>query len=103
MRLPSEIQFHQDIRLLIYQPRGLIGETALNSVIRVIEDLDAATQGVARETGAHPYIVCDSHPSRWPARKAIGLNHAGQELEHNPAFRRAVTTLVRQELEAGRF
>ena len=44
MRLPSEIQFHQDIGLLIYRSRGLIGETALNSVIRVIEDLEAATQ-----------------------------------------------------------
>jgi hypothetical protein len=44
MRLPSEIQFHHDIRLLIYRSRGLICETALNSVIRVIEDLEAATQ-----------------------------------------------------------
>ena len=44
MRLPSEIQFHQDIRLLIYRSLGLIGEKALNSVIRVIEDLEAATQ-----------------------------------------------------------
>ena len=44
MRLPSEIQFHQDIRLLIYPSLGLIGEKALNSVIRVIEDLEAATQ-----------------------------------------------------------
>jgi hypothetical protein len=44
MRLPSEIQFHQDIRLLIYRSLGLIGEKALNSVIKVIEDLEAATQ-----------------------------------------------------------
>ena len=44
MKLPPEIQFHEDIRLLIYRPRGLIGETALNNVIDVIEDLEAATQ-----------------------------------------------------------
>src|SRR6266567_7947686 len=44
MKLPPEIQFHQDIRLLIYRPRGLIDEAAINKVISVIEDLEAATQ-----------------------------------------------------------
>jgi hypothetical protein len=44
MKLPPEVQFHQGIRLLIYRPRGLIGEVALNNVISVIEDLEAATQ-----------------------------------------------------------
>jgi hypothetical protein len=44
MKLPPEIQFHQDIRLLIYRPRGLIDEAVLNKVISVIEDLEAATQ-----------------------------------------------------------
>ena len=44
MKLPPEIEFHQDIRLLIYRPRGLIDEAAINKVIGVIEDLEAATQ-----------------------------------------------------------
>jgi len=44
MKLPPEIQFHQDIRLLIYRPSGLIDEAVLNKVISVIEDLEAATQ-----------------------------------------------------------
>jgi hypothetical protein len=44
MKLPPEIEFHQDIRLLIYRPRGLIDEAVLNKVISVIEDLEAATQ-----------------------------------------------------------
>jgi hypothetical protein len=44
MKLPPEIQFHQDIPLLVYRPRGLIGELALNNVISVIEELEAATQ-----------------------------------------------------------
>jgi hypothetical protein len=44
MKLPPEIQFHQDIPLLVYRPRGLIGEVALNNVISVIEELEAATQ-----------------------------------------------------------
>ena len=45
MRLPPEIEFHPDIRLLVYRPRGLIDEAILNKVISVIEDLEAATPG----------------------------------------------------------
>jgi hypothetical protein len=44
MKLPPEIQFHQDIRLLIYRPRGSIDEAAINKITSVIDDLEAATQ-----------------------------------------------------------
>jgi hypothetical protein len=44
MKLPPEIEFHQDIRLLIYRPRGLINEAAINKIISVIEDLEAKLQ-----------------------------------------------------------
>ena len=44
MKLPPEIEFHPDIRLLIYRPRGLIDQAVLNRVISVIEDLEATTQ-----------------------------------------------------------
>ena len=44
IKLPGEIQFHREIGLLIYRPRGLIDEAALNKVISAIEDLEAATQ-----------------------------------------------------------
>ena len=44
MELPPEIEFHEDIRLLVYRPRGLIDEGAINKIIRVVEDLEAATQ-----------------------------------------------------------
>jgi hypothetical protein len=44
MELPPEIEFHKDIRLLIYRPSGLIDEAAINKVISVIEDLEASTQ-----------------------------------------------------------
>jgi hypothetical protein len=43
MKLPPEIEFHQDSRLLIYRPRGLIDEAAINEVVSVIEGLEAAT------------------------------------------------------------
>jgi hypothetical protein len=44
MKLPPEIEFHEDIRLLIYRPRGSIDEAAINNVISVIEEIEAATQ-----------------------------------------------------------
>jgi len=44
MKLPPEIEFHQNIGLLIYRPRGLIDEAAINKVISAIEDLEAKTQ-----------------------------------------------------------
>jgi hypothetical protein len=44
MRLPPEIQFYEDAHLLVYRPRGLIDEAALNKVISVIEELEAAPQ-----------------------------------------------------------
>jgi hypothetical protein len=44
LKLPPDVEFHEDIRLLIYRPRGLIDEAVLNKVISVIEDLEVATQ-----------------------------------------------------------
>jgi hypothetical protein len=44
MKLPPEIEFHSDIRLLVYRPSGLIDEAAINKIISVIEDLEAETQ-----------------------------------------------------------
>jgi hypothetical protein len=44
MKLPPEIQFHEDIRLLVYRPRGLIDEAAINKITSVIEELEAKTQ-----------------------------------------------------------
>ena len=44
MPLPADIEFHEDVRLLVYRPRGLIDEAAVNKIINVIEDLEAVTQ-----------------------------------------------------------
>jgi len=41
MKLPPDIQFHEDIRLLVYRPRGLLNEAAVNRIIRVIGELEA--------------------------------------------------------------
>jgi hypothetical protein len=44
MKLPPEIQFHEDIRILIYRPRGLLNEAAINKVLSSLEDLEAKLQ-----------------------------------------------------------
>jgi hypothetical protein len=44
MKLPPEIEFHHDIRLLIYRPLGLVNEAAINKVLSVLEDLEAKLQ-----------------------------------------------------------
>jgi hypothetical protein len=44
MNLPPDIEFHEDFRLLIYRPKGLINEAEINRVIGVIEGVEAATQ-----------------------------------------------------------
>jgi hypothetical protein len=38
--LPPDVEFHDDIRLLIYRPRGVIDEAAVQRVVDVLEDLE---------------------------------------------------------------
>jgi hypothetical protein len=41
MNLPPDIQFHEDIRLLVYRPSGLLNEATVNKIVNVIGDLEA--------------------------------------------------------------
>ena len=87
MKLPPEIEFHPDIRLLVYRPHGLINEAGINEVIGVIEDLEAETQEpfnrFSDTTDAHEielnfkYVIRVSlhlrlsHKGRAPVKSAI--------------------------------
>jgi len=44
MKLPPDVEFHEDIRLLVYRPRGVIDEAAVKKVVDVLEDLEAKLQ-----------------------------------------------------------
>jgi len=44
MTLPPDIEFHEDSRLLIYKPRGLLNEASVNKIVNVIENLEAKLQ-----------------------------------------------------------
>ena len=44
MKLPPDVEFHEDIRLLIYRPRGILNEAAINKVLSALEELEAKLQ-----------------------------------------------------------
>jgi hypothetical protein len=41
MKLPPDVKFHEDIRLLIYRPRGVLNEASVNKITQIIGDLEA--------------------------------------------------------------
>lgn len=44
MNLSADIEFREEVRLLIYRPKDLINEAEINRVIGVIEGIEAASQ-----------------------------------------------------------
>jgi len=40
IKLPPEVEFHEDIRLLVYRPRGLVNKAAVDKIITVIGELE---------------------------------------------------------------
>ena len=38
--LPPDVEFHEDVRLLVYRPRGLVDKVAVNKIITVIGELE---------------------------------------------------------------
>jgi len=40
VKLPPDIQFHEDIRLFIYRPRGLLDEASVDRVVTVLAGLE---------------------------------------------------------------
>jgi hypothetical protein len=44
MKLLPDVDFHEDVRLLVWRPRGLLDEAAINKVLSALEDLEAELQ-----------------------------------------------------------
>jgi hypothetical protein len=44
MKLPPDVEFHDDIRLLIYRPRGVLNEQSVNKIVGIIGDLESKLQ-----------------------------------------------------------
>jgi hypothetical protein len=41
MNLPPDVEFHEDIRLLVYRPCGVLNEQSLDKIVSIIGDLEA--------------------------------------------------------------
>ncbi len=41
MKMPPDVDFHEDVRLLVWRPRGVLDESAINKVVAVVSDLEA--------------------------------------------------------------
>ena len=41
MKLPPNVLFHQDLRLIVWKPRGLLDEKAVNTIITFLGRLEA--------------------------------------------------------------
>jgi hypothetical protein len=44
LKLPPDIEFHEDVGLLIYRPRGAIDEVVINKIISVIEEIETVSR-----------------------------------------------------------
>jgi len=44
MKLPSNVEYHEDLHLFIHRPRGLLSEATINQVVGALEDLEAKLQ-----------------------------------------------------------
>jgi hypothetical protein len=42
IKLPTDVEFHEDIRLLVYRPRGLVNKAAVNKIITVVGELETS-------------------------------------------------------------
>ncbi len=44
MTLPPELEFHEDIRLFIYRPRGALNEQSVDKIVSIVGELEARLQ-----------------------------------------------------------
>jgi hypothetical protein len=44
MKLLPDVEFHEDIRLFVWRPRGVLDEAAINKVLSTLEELEAKSQ-----------------------------------------------------------
>jgi hypothetical protein len=43
MKLPPDVQFHEDVRLLVWKPQGVLNEPAVEHILTLIGDLEASS------------------------------------------------------------
>ena len=44
MKLAPDVEFHEDIRLLVYRPRGVLNERSVDKIVSIVGDLETKLQ-----------------------------------------------------------
>jgi hypothetical protein len=44
VQLPSDVEFHEDVRLLVWRPIGLVNQVAVNKIISVLGELEFSSK-----------------------------------------------------------
>jgi hypothetical protein len=44
IKLPPDVEFYEDIRLIVWRPRGLVDKAAVNKIITVIGELETRSE-----------------------------------------------------------
>jgi hypothetical protein len=44
MKLPSDVEFYEDVRLLVHRPRGLLNRTTVNKITTLIGELETTSK-----------------------------------------------------------
>lgn len=44
MKLPPDVQFHEDVRLLVWRPCGVLNKAAIEDILTLIGDLEATCE-----------------------------------------------------------
>jgi hypothetical protein len=43
MKVPPDVQFHEDVRLLVWKPHGVLNEAALKHIMTLLEGIEATS------------------------------------------------------------
>ena len=52
IKLPPDVEFYEDIRLIVWRPRGLVNKAAVNKVITVLGEFETALKEPFRHGGS---------------------------------------------------
>src|SRR4051794_36204397 len=94
MTLPADIEFHEDIRLFIYRPSGLLDQASVSRAVNVLADHEAKLKEPFNrfsDTSAIDELpICDSGlsvPSFDVRRSPAGeIGDSNDGLYHRPLF-----------------
>ena len=58
MKLPPDVEFYEDIRLIVWRPHGLVNKAAVNKIISVLGELETALKEPFNRFSRHSGSRC---------------------------------------------